>query len=392
MTEAGIDAIVNELRQHRPAAPETLRDRVGIVAACEPGGAAWRRFAAPISMRRALLVAVPMCLAVGLGAALVQAVLSASGTGRVSADSSALKQAPAAGAQTVPNWGPRVPTPSSPEGHDTYAPFYGRGIPGRTRDKALQSQATGANTGTRAAGVAESAAPLPPSGTRLQAYDANLRIRVRDNAALSSATRRAMQIARSLGGHVVSVSFNTPGREGFAALRLRVPIGRVQTAVARFSSLGTLAGQQFRVEDLQREFNVRRDRMTKLRARIARLETALRNPSLSPEAKASLEAQLAGARQLLTRLSRTNRQTVRRASLATVSLALTSREESAAVPEPPGRIGRALRDAGTILAKEIAWVLYGLIVVAPLLLLGGLAFAAARVARRRGDRVLLERP
>jgi len=320
---------------------------------------------------------------VGLGAAVVQAVLSVDGTGRVTADGIALEKATPPTGQTVPTWGPRVPTPFSQEGHDTRAA-------GQTRDQArLGRRGTGAEA---APGIAQSVAPLPPSGTRLQAYDANLRIRVRDNAALSSATRRAMQIARSLGGHVVSVSFDTPGREGFAALRLRVPIGRVQTAVARLSSLGTLTGQQFRVEDLQRQFNVRRDRTTKLRGRIARLEAALRNPSLSPEAKASLEAQLAGARQLLTRLIRTNRQTVRQARLATVSLALTSREKAVAVAEPPGRIERALRDAGTILAKEVAWVLYALIVLAPLLLLGGLAFAAARVARRRNDRVLLEGP
>ena len=54
---------------------------------------------------------------------------------------------------------------------------------------------------------------LPPSTTRLNKYNAWLRVRV-DADGLSKATTRAMQIARGYGGYVASVDMNTPGKHG----------------------------------------------------------------------------------------------------------------------------------------------------------------------------------
>ena len=200
-----------------------------------------------------------------------------------------------------------------------------------------------------------------------------------------------MRVARGLGGYVASVSLNTPGREGSAVLTLRIPIGRVQEAVARFSELGTLVAQQFRVHDLQRQVSTQQIRIAKLRGRRERLEQALRRP-LSAETRSRLQAELAGVRSALTRLTRAREQAIRRGKLARVTLALTTRNENAAVPEKPGVIGRALQNARAVLAKEIAWILYALVVLAPLLLVAAVAIPAARLVRRRSDRVLLERP
>lgn len=377
--DSHIEMLARDLRRERPRASEALQDRIAAIAARESTPSAPRLARLPV--RRAALLLVPACVAAGLGVAIVRGVVSASSpaTEAVGGTSTALLD-------------------------QRRAPVHGRSAPGAAESSAADSW-NQANPGTqtgqtfgaldlaadKARALRQVGSPLPPSGTRLQAYDADLKLRVRDNAALSSATRQAMRVARSLGGHVAAVSFNTPGSEGTATLRLRVPIGRVQEAVARFSSLGTLVAQQFRIEDLQRGQNRRSDRIVKLRGRIDRLNAALRG-SLTAEARARIAAELAGARRALGLLTRQNRDTLRRARLARVSLALTTQEEAAAAPKSPGRIGRALDDAGAVLAKEIAWTLYLLVVLAPLLLLAGLVLLAAQLTRRRGDRVLLERP
>jgi hypothetical protein len=57
----------------------------------------------------------------------------------------------------------------------------------------------------------------------------------------------------------------------------------------------------------------------------------------------------------------------------------------------PGRFDRTLDDAGSVLARELEILLYALVVVGPLLALGGIAIAVGRTHRRRSDRRLLER-
>ena len=59
-------------------------------------------------------------------------------------------------------------------------------------------------------------------------------------------------------------------------------------------------------------------------------------------------------------------------------------------PHHRGPLGRALHDAGSILAKEASWALYALIVLGPIALVALAAFLLVRVGRRAADRRLLE--
>ena len=398
--ERRLEETIRELRSSAPAVPEALRERIQmLVTQAPPQPSAWGRvaaFFARLSLRRALLVLAPACVVAGLGIALVQGFVSA-GSGSTNASGASASEEAPVGQRQWERYAPEIPGGNDADQEGAFIPEPVSKEAARDR-RALGAQkptAGGATAGAsgRAAPdeAAVRAAALPPSSTRLQAYDATLRLRVRDNDALSAATRRAIRVTRGLGGYVASVSLNTPGREGYAALRLRIPIARIQEAITRFSGFGTLVGQQFRVEDLQRQANQQQDRIAKLRGRIERLQRALARP-LGAEERSRLQAQLVAARQALARSVLANRQTVRRARLAQVTLSLTTREAAAVKPERSGRIERALEDAGAILAKEIAWVLYFLIVLAPLLVLGALAFVATRLARRRSDRLILERP
>ena len=243
----------------------------------------------------------------------------------------------------------------------------------------LQTTATEASTpahwGTASSGRALKA-PLPvpaADAVRLQRYQATLRLRVKDVEALSAATRRAMTLARSLGGYVGEVQYSThAGKRGGARVVLRVPAGSVQAALTTLIGLGTILQQQTGILDVTR----RADRESRQIAKLQKqLETA--TPQEAPAIRAHLRTLQAKHLRLL-----------RSASLARIVLTLTTPAQQVAAPS---RFHRTFDDAGGVLLRELQFLLYALVVAGPLLLLGGAALATARAARRRSDRRLLER-
>lgn len=88
------------------------------------------------------------------------------------------------------------------------------------------------------------------------------------------------------------------------------------------------------------------------------------------------------------------RATVVQGRLAHVYLTLTSKaakKHVVAPPHKPGRIERRLDAAGDMLARELAVLVYALVVVAPFALLAAAWLVGTRTMRRRTDRRLLAR-
>jgi hypothetical protein len=350
------DAILTELRA-LPGAPESLRERVRALSAPKPR-VAWAlpRF----DLRRTLLVLAPAVVALGVGAAALHGLLAggtpqrpvafAPGSGHVqqlrgAADSA---KTPAFGIATVP----------------AQQSFSG--------GSALQPQ------------------PLPPSATRLNKYEAWLAVRVtRDD--LARAATRAMEIARGYGGYVSSVDMNTPGSRGTASLILRVPVTKVEDAVLRLGKLGTVTAQHVRIQDIQREADRQQQQILALQVTIARLESKLQDPSLPADQRVQLQFELSQAKLQLNGLTNAHANTVREGTLATVSVTFRVPSVAAAKPHSEGQFTRTLEDAGSFLGRELAWLLYALIVAGPIAVLATLALLGARAGRRRADDRLLER-
>ena len=350
------DAILTELRG-LPGAPDGLRERVRALPEPQP------RFAwtlPRIDIRRVALVAVPAVVALGFGAAALNGLVSggSSAPRPVSLQAGVEHAASGGGGNTLgkpqPNTGAFYKSVTVP----TFAP---------AQDRALA---------------------LPPSATRLNKYNAWLRVRV-DADRLSKATSRAMQIARGYGGYVASVDMNTPGKQGTASLVLRVPVTKVEDAVIRLGKLGEVKAQRVRIEDLQRQANVLERAILRLRTRIIVLERKL-GGSLSAEERLQVRYQLDAARQELAQKTKTHASTVREGTLATVSMTFVAPQAAAAVPHRPGRLDRTLGNAGDFLVRELAWLLYALIVVGPIALLAAAAVFGVRTARRRSDARVLE--
>ncbi|HET9323717.1 MAG TPA: DUF4349 domain-containing protein, partial [Gaiellaceae bacterium] len=220
----------------------------------------------------------------------------------------------------------------------------------------------------------DAAAPAPSRG-RAQDYRAELTLLVDSTDDLSSTTQRALRTARRLGGYVVAVDYSTPqAGEGSAALRLRIPVTRVQAAVVEFSNLGRILAQQTQIADLQHGLDA-------LTLRIRQLER--KAAGLRGQERARVLEQIAALRKQRTEINR-------RAAFATVDLTLTTREPQEPAPAP-GRFDRALDDAVGILVAELAIAAYALIVAAPLLVLLVAAFFGNRAYRHYADQRLLER-
>lgn len=339
-------AIVSELREKAPPAPEGLRERVGATARSESARTVGRRW--NLGLRRGLALAAACTVAVGIGAALVNGLVDSGGPGGEEPTAQQLMARP----------------------ERARAPKAAELFPGAAA--------------TQDSSRAQSGTALPP-GRRLQDYDAHMRLRVKDAAALDRGTKRAMRDTRALGGFVASIDFGTrPENQGDASLVLRVPVAKVQEAVARYTELGTIVSQQVKINDLQPQADRLSQSATELRRRIAELVAKSRRSGLTVDERIQLE----NARRDLQSVTGRQSRLVREASYATVTLELTT-TKAAENREEPGAFRTFWDDASKILGTELIWLLYALVVAGPFLLLAILALLVERSRRRRSADALL---
>lgn len=330
--------LVQELRASRPVAPAELRERVLALAPPPPP----RRF--QLSLRQIAPAVAFAATAAAVGVATVVGVVHGS---HAPSKTSAKSSSSVHGAiQSQGAW-----TTAQPPVRADPTQNFGA-------DKAL---------GRRS---------VVPSATRLQQYDASLRVRVKDQSELSQRTQQALRFTRAVGGYVVSANYSAPGKTGTSSLQLRIPIQRVQAAIAVFSAYGVLVSQRVVLKDLQQKVDSLAVRIRRIKARIAGGEP---------------QAQLDRDKALLRRLTGSRQATVQRAQLASVALTMAVAAKQKHAAAAPGRLHRTLDDAGSVLIREFELLLYALLVAGPLLLLGGAAILAGRSFRRRADRRLLER-
>jgi hypothetical protein len=231
-------------------------------------------------------------------------------------------------------------------------------------------------------------ATLPPSGSRAQLYAVDLRLRVGD---LSATTKQAIDLTRGWGGYVLSVDYGSGTQSGTAYLVLRIPIVKVQAAVAKLTALGTILNDHVSIQDIQGQLNQRFGRMQALRVKIAKLRADLTETNLTTSQRAFFEAALAQREAQLAKLQQLQAAQETRASFSTVSLDLETKKAAIAVPSKPGRIGQALHNIGRVLVTEAEILIYVLLIGAPFAVLAALLWATRRSVRRRSEEQLLAR-
>jgi Domain of unknown function (DUF4349) len=349
--------IVRELQGSRPVASEALRTRIRSLepAPTRARERGWLRTG--LTRRRQLLIVVP--------AAALVAVAAAGITGALQSGSSPTQLDAAADQTRTP------PIAQTTTGADSLAE-------GAVAKTALAPQA----------GAASSAATAPaPATDRAERYAAQLTLEVADGDAVSAATQRALRITRDLGGYIVSTQVATSDT-GSASLTLRVPHARAQEAITRLTELGTIVSQNVQIDDLQDSLDALTKRIAHLRTQLAALDAQLAGDNLDPVQRVQLAARRDAVRDELRESTQGKVATTTEAKNATIQLDLRTPAGSTVAPVSSTfdrSIGRAL----TILAWEAIAVLMALVVLAPLALVGLLAWVGFRSSRRRSEARLL---
>jgi ribosomal protein L29 len=213
---------------------------------------------------------------------------------------------------------------------------------------------------------------------------------VRDNRSLSDASAEAIRTTRALGGFVVSSNVATQGSGGRADLLLRIPQARVQDAIAQFSELGTITGQQVTVQDRQADLDRLAKRIDTLRIQLAEVRAQLAQGGLSEVDRLRLELRRQRLQGQLNQQTRQRTGIANEVALAEFSLTLETRRAAAAAGDT--RIDGAIDDAVEVLSVAAAVGLFLLIVLAPLAAIAALVLLVRRSLRRREEERLLEQP
>src|SRR5215213_4130098 len=348
------ETLLHELRAARPETPAGLREHVRALSAEEPlHEPLLDRLRFTWGWRRLVLLA-PATVVVALVAAGVIGLTRSD----VRSDGSAARES-ATELQTFDS------ATSQPE---SAAPPTSRALAPAAKDSAGGS------------GVA-------PAQGQLQRFEAELGLRVDDVDALSDATKRAQQIARSHDGSVAALQYDAPSAGvGTAQITLRIPTAQVESALAELSQLGTILGQRYGIDDLQQQADSLQTQIEQTQRRIAQILTQLESPTLSPENRVVLQSRLVAARQKLTGLREAMNATRVDAATSTVYVTLTTEEIQAT---PVGGGGR-LDGIKDVLAWEAVALLYAVVIAGPFVLVGFLVWLALRLRRRQAETRLLE--
>jgi protein-S-isoprenylcysteine O-methyltransferase Ste14 len=354
--------LLQELRASRPSAPAPLRTRVREIAAAEPKPVSWR---VAVPWRRAALVAIPAAAVLAIAAAGVVGIAHPNGE-------------QAAVPRSVTHLGQ---LPGSGAGSTGSAPVHG--APDSTVPKAAPQAAAGKET----LAPDTTPGPLAPSPNRAQRVTATLTLEVGGSDAVSQVSQEALDLTRSLGGHVVQASVQT-GDAARASLAVRIPVGNVQEAVTGFSALGKVTSQQLAIDDLQESLDELTSRAASLRSQIVKITAKLDSKTLDAETRAALEARRARLRSELREVRRGIGQTNAEARFATFQLAVVTPASLGIVPAP-SRLDRTLDGALNALVWEGVIALAVTVVAAPLVLVAVAFWLGRRLYRRREEERLL---
>jgi hypothetical protein len=335
--------LIHELRASRPSAPVHVRARIRELAAEQPVRTRWASWRFPA--RRGVLIAVPAAVALALATAGIVGLTHSN-----------------------------VPSTESLR-------------QGTVSGEMAPTTRTGARPLPWAALAQGQAATDAATEPRAQRVSATLTVEVADSNAVSRAAQDALELTRSLGGYVVSSSVTT-GEQGNASLTVRVPVARVQDAIAGLSGLGRIVSQQVTVDDLQEQLDQLEHRRASLVEQITRITARLESEDLDAETRAALEARRRALRPELRAVRSQIAGTNAEARMSTIQLSVVT-PDSSGVVVPDSRIDRTVDEALNVLAWEGVVALGMLIVLAPFALVGVVVWLGRRLYRRHEEERLL---
>jgi hypothetical protein len=237
------------------------------------------------------------------------------------------------------------------------------------------------SAGSSAPGIVGGQSTAPQARTRRVERTTRLELTTTDVQRVADGVVQATQQS---GGFVQSSSVATTDGRGSASFVLRVPVGRLDDALARLSKLGHVRALEQNQQDITGAYDSASARLAEARAERRGLLRALAKATTAAEIS-SLRARIADNRRELQRYQREFNAVRNRATYATVGVDIAGRPRKSE-PAPGGGSwspGDAARDAVRVLEVSAGVALVGLAVIVPLALVGSAAGLAAGAYRRR---------
>lgn len=259
-----------------------------------------------------------------------------------------------------------------------------KAAPGGQTLAAPAPQAAAPSAGAGAGTSADSAAPPTPRRVE-RAAALTLTPAPDDVQDVADGVVRETQAA---GGYVAQSSVSTTDGGGSAHFLLRIPTARLDDALARLSKLAHVGSLTQDATDITTTFTSAAERLSDARAERRALLRALGRASTDREV-AALKARLRANRSEISRRKGELAAVARRARMATVNVDV----EGTGRPADQGGAwtpGDALHDAGRVLEVAGGVALIAGAALAPLAVLGALAAALTRTARRRRREAALD--
>jgi hypothetical protein len=224
--------------------------------------------------------------------------------------------------------------------------------------------------------------------TRAQERSAALTLAARPRR-IEEVAAGILRVTDAAGGFVASSSVSGGSGSG-GSFELRIPVARLDKAVADLSRLAKVRERTQSSRDITAETVSARERLREARREREGLLRALANATTLNETEA-VKARLRSVNRRIASSRASLRRVVNRARYANVSVELVADRGGAAVPVDDGRWtpGDALRDAARVLEVAAGVAVIVLALLLPFALIGALGLVSARLtARRRRERAL----
>ena len=240
-------------------------------------------------------------------------------------------------------------------------------------------------------------APVPGGGSpgsdgrrnRFQERSASLTLAARPNR-IEDVANGILRVTDASGGFVAS-STVSGGTGSGGSFELRIPVGRLDKAIADLSRLATVRERTQSSRDITAETLTARERLREAKREREGLLRALARATTINETEA-IKARLRTVNRELAVARQSVRRVENRANYANVSVQLVAtRDDGSVAPVDDGRWtpGDALEDSLRVLEVAAGIAVIALAIALPLALLAAIAAGGARVAgRRRRERAL----
>ena len=216
-------------------------------------------------------------------------------------------------------------------------------------------------------------------------------LRVDDVEALSTATKRAQQIARSHGGSVASLAVRRARREGVGAAQITLPRpdgAASQSTMAQLSQLGTIVGQRYGIDDLQQQADSLQSQIEATQRQIA--QTGLAGSRARRSRMRERAVLQCAALERPHEAGEPSRRAARHERARRARRRSTSRLTTEEIQAIAGRRRPPRQASRTCSPGRRSRALYALVVVGPFVLVGLLVWLVLRLLRRRETARLLE--